>query len=140
MNTEKNKKTTIFSINLKRLRKERGLSQHDLADLTGISQRMIGHYETHAIEPPLEKIENIAKALNVRISELLEDNEVSNSDKIDISKFDTRSLKKLQDILSLPFNDRADLYRMLNKMLRKNQLETEKRIQEQIQYEHNLVD
>lgn len=118
------KKNTIFAKNLKRLRKKRGLSQYDLADLTGISRRMIGHFETKAVQPPLDKIELIAKALKVKMSELFingEDNE-----EIDPSIFDTRSLKKLRDILSLSPNDRADLYRMLNKMLRKNQLEREK--------------
>ena len=56
------------------------------------------------------------------------ENKITNniSKNIDILKFDTRSLKKIQDILSLPANDRSDLYRMLNKMLRKNQLEIEK--------------
>jgi len=114
------KKTTIdFSRNLKRLRKQKGLSQYDLADLTGFSQRMIAHYETHAIQPSLDKIEAIAKALGVKPAELLA-SDTPNSDEIDASMFDTRSLKKLQDILSLPQNDRADLYRMLNRMLREN--------------------
>jgi transcriptional regulator with XRE-family HTH domain len=130
MNVKK-KKAEIFSKNLKNLRKERGLSQYDLADRTGISSRMIGHYERHATEPPIEKIELIAKALNVSVTDLLEDKENNEDEKIDVSKFDTRSLKKLQDILSLPPNDRADLYRMLNKMLRKNQLEKEKKILQQ---------
>jgi len=135
MNTQKNKNLLTFAKNLKRLRKERGLSQYDLSDLTGISQRMIGHYETHAIEIPLQKIKIIAKALNVNISDLLDSN--NNKDIIyDIDKLDTRSLKKLKDILSLPANDRADLYRMLNKLLRKNQLEREKKLQSN---EYNLV-
>jgi len=120
MNTVKEKNSTDFSKNLKRLRKNRGLSQFDLADLTGISQRMIGHYETHAVEPPLYKIEKLAKALNVKPSALF--NEFTpNTDEIEISQFDTRSLKKLQDILSLPSNDRSLIYRMLNKLLRENQ-------------------
>lgn len=124
MNVKKNRKLSTFSKNLKRLRKERGLSQYDLADMTGISQRMIGHYETHAVEPPLEKLKIIADALNVKISDLI--NNDKKKDNINITTFDTRSLKKLQDILSLPPNDRAILYRMLNKMLHKNQLEHEK--------------
>jgi hypothetical protein len=36
-------------------------------------------------------------------------------------------LKKLKDILSLPSEDRNDLYRILNKMLKKNQLEAQKK-------------
>ena len=122
MNSEK--KNTIFAKNLKRLRKKRGLSQYDLADLTGISRRMIGHFETKAVELPLDKIELIAKALKVKMSELFRNGE--ENEEIDPSIFDTRSLKKLRDILSLSTNDRSDLYRMLNKMLRKNQLEKER--------------
>jgi transcriptional regulator with XRE-family HTH domain len=114
------KKTSIdFSRNLKLLRKKKGLSQYDLADLTGFSQRMIAHYETHAIQPSLDKIEAIAKALGVKPADLLSTENFVDGE-IDPSKFDTRSLKKLQDILSLPQNDRADLYRMLNRMLREN--------------------
>ena len=45
----------------------------------------------------------------------------------DLSGIDPRSVKKLKDILSLPAEDRNDLYRILNKMLRKNQLEKQNR-------------
>lgn len=116
------KKSTIdFSRNLKRLRKQKGLSQHDLADLTGFSQRMIAHYETNAVQPSLDKIEAICKVLDVKPAALLA-SDTPTSNEIDPSIFDTRSLKKLQDILSLPQNDRADLYRMLNRMLRENRV------------------
>jgi transcriptional regulator with XRE-family HTH domain len=120
---EKIKKLSNFSKNLKRIRKERGLSQYDLADITGISQQMIAHYETNVTEPPLDKIEVIAKTLKVEISDLLYNDNLNPSTDVDITKFDTRSLKKLQEILSLPQNDRADIYRLLNKLIRKNQLE-----------------
>lgn len=115
-----------FSKNLKAIRKKKGLSQYDLSDLTGISQRMIGHYETKVTSPPLDKIEILAKALNIKPAELLKIQEEKEMDsEIDISTFDTRSLKKLQDILSLPSNDRAMIYRMLNKLLRENQQRTQ---------------
>ena len=113
------KKKPNFAINLKRIRKKRGLSQYDLADLTGISQRMIAHYETHVTEASLKKIEALAKALKVNPSDLLD---LQQSEEIDVAMFDTRSLKKLKDILSLPQNDRAIIYRMLNKMLRERKL------------------
>ena len=64
--------SSTFSRNLRRLRKERGLSQYDLAELRGISQRMIHHYESHVSEPALSKVELIAKALKVKTSALLE--------------------------------------------------------------------
>ena len=120
---EKTKKISTFSKNLTRIRKERALSQYDLADITGISQQMIAHYETNVTKPPLDKIELIAKTLKVDISKLLYNENPDSSTDVDITKFDTRSLKKLQEILSLPQNDRADIYRLLNKLIRKNQLE-----------------
>jgi transcriptional regulator with XRE-family HTH domain len=110
-----------ISRNLRRLRKERGLSQYDLAEMSGISQRMINHYENYAATPPVEKLKVIAKALNVKMSALLEDPE--ENDDLDAALFDTRSLKKMRDILELPPNDRSFLYRTLNNLVRKNQLE-----------------
>jgi transcriptional regulator with XRE-family HTH domain len=113
---------SAFSRNLRRLRKERGLSQYDLAELTGMSQRMIHHYETSVSEPPLSKLELLGKALKVRPADLLEIAE-EQEQSADALRFDTRSLKKLRDILELPANDRSVLYRTLNNLVRKNQLE-----------------
>jgi transcriptional regulator with XRE-family HTH domain len=117
MKAEK-KALPVFSRNLRRIRKTKGLSQYDLADKTGLSQRMIYHYENHVSEPPLSKIAIIAKALDVAVADLLEDPAAETA--LNASHFDTRSLKKLQDILSLPPNDRAIIYRMLNKLIREN--------------------
>lgn len=118
----KHRQVSAFSRNLRRLRKERGLSQYDLAELTGMSQRMIHHYETSVSEPPLSKLDLIAKALKVGPADLLEIAE-EQEESSDALRFDTRSLKKLRDILELPPNDRSFLYRTLNNLVRKNQLE-----------------
>jgi transcriptional regulator with XRE-family HTH domain len=114
---------SIFSQNLIRYRKKRGLSQADLAQATGISNRMIGHYEVSSTLPPIEKIEAIAQALDIRPAQLFEDPNGNNQGSVDLSGIDPRSIKKLKDILSLSPEDRNDLYRILNKMLRKKQLE-----------------
>jgi transcriptional regulator with XRE-family HTH domain len=89
--------------------------------MTGLSQRMIHHYESYASEPPLSKLELLAKTFKVRVSALLEGPEEASP--VDASKFDTRSLKKLRDIPELPPNDRSFLYRTLSNLTRKNQLE-----------------
>ena len=116
---------SVFAANIIRYRKRRGLSQYDLADLTGISRRMIGHYEKEGMVPPIEKLELLAKALDVPISKLFEKGTSESNTAADLSGIDPRSVKKLKDILSLSPEDRNDLYRMLNKLLRKNQLEKE---------------
>ena len=53
-----------FSRNMIRLRKERKITQTELAELTGLSKRMIAYYENEAVKPPIDKIETIAKVLN----------------------------------------------------------------------------
>lgn len=121
--TGKKSASSIFAENVLRFRKQRGLSQYDLADRTGLSRRMISHYETEGMLPPMEKLEILARALNVKISALFEEPDGNDSSATSLSGIDPRSVKKLRDILSLSADDRNDLYRMLNKMLRKNQLE-----------------
>lgn len=76
--------------------------------------------KTHAVQPPIENLELIAKALKVKTADLLAAEAPDTADELDPTQFDSRSLKKLKDILSLPQTDRADLYRMLNRMLREN--------------------
>jgi transcriptional regulator with XRE-family HTH domain len=61
-----------FGMRLAQLRKEKGFTQRDFADNVGISQRMIAYYEKHVKRPPLEKLEGIARALNITIDELLD--------------------------------------------------------------------
>jgi transcriptional regulator with XRE-family HTH domain len=91
-----------FSENLARLRKMKGLSQGDLAKLSGLTRRIIGHYENEAVEPPLRNIRAIADALGVRISELLDETRNLAKQSNDLTDIDPRSVKKLKDILSLP--------------------------------------
>jgi transcriptional regulator with XRE-family HTH domain len=113
----------IFAKNMTRFRKKIGLSQYDLAAKTDISRRMIGHYEREGMIPSADRLQVLAEALEVPVSRLFEENAAAMNPANDLSDIDPRSVKKLRDILSLPAEDRNDLYRILNKMLRKNQLE-----------------
>ena len=63
---KKNFNTTLVAI-----RKERGLTQRQLAKITGISYRMIAHYETQAKSFPHHIIPILTKALRVSADELL---------------------------------------------------------------------
>lgn len=67
----KRKPPESFGQRLARLRLARGLTQRQLADRSGVSQRMIAYYETHAVAPPADKASAIAKALGVAIEELV---------------------------------------------------------------------
>ena len=118
-----NKSISTFAKNFKYYRKRQGLSQYDIANMTSISQRMISHYERENILPPWDRLELLANALNVKISQLFENHSHKEEKSDNLSDIDPRSVKKLRDILSLPYEDRNDLYRILNKMMKKNQLE-----------------
>jgi len=117
----------IFAENVVKYRKKKGFSQYDLADLSGISRRMIGHYENKGIIPPADRLQSLADSLEIPVYKLFKQPEIDQAPDAELSGIDPRSVKKLRDILSLPADDRGDLYRILNKMLRKNQLERQNR-------------
>ena len=113
----------IFAKNVVKYRKRKGFTQHDLACKSGISRTMISHYEREGILPPAERLQILADSLGVPAYRLFKQPDKEESPEAELSNIDPRSVKKLRDILSLPIEDRNDIYRILNKMLRKNQLE-----------------
>lgn len=60
-----------FNERLKKMREEKGLTQVQLADLSGISSRMIQKYECGVSRPRYDAAEKLANALNASVSELL---------------------------------------------------------------------
>ena len=61
-----------MALRLKRLRKERGLSQEALAAKAGISRVHLARLETARQDPTLGTIEKLAKALRVKVRELID--------------------------------------------------------------------
>ena len=57
---------------LKALRAKQGLSQAGLAERAGISREYIARLETGHHDPSLSTLEKLAKALRVKVGELLE--------------------------------------------------------------------
>jgi len=117
----------IFAENVAKYRKKKGLSQYDLAQLSGISRGMISHYEREGMFPPADRLQALADSLEIPVYKLFKQPGTDQASETDLGDIDPRSVKKLRDILSLPADDRNDLYRILNKMLRKNQLERQNR-------------
>lgn len=60
-----------FSANLKRIRKERGLSQFALAEKAGISQASISFYEKNVKYPTFDRVYDLAGALGVEAEDLI---------------------------------------------------------------------
>ena len=63
---------TVFAGNIRRLRKERGLSQEELAEATGVHRTYIGMIERGEKNVTIYNIERIASALKVRPGSLLD--------------------------------------------------------------------
>ena len=63
---------TSFGERLQAIRKARGLTQVQLAEAAGTTQRAISYYETEAGFPPAPAVIDLAKALNVTTDELLD--------------------------------------------------------------------
>jgi transcriptional regulator with XRE-family HTH domain len=61
-----------LGITLKKLRKERGLTQAQLAERADVHRIYIAQIEAQTKMPSLAALERIAKALKVKVSKLLE--------------------------------------------------------------------
>lgn len=62
--------------NIKRIRKERGLTQKELGELLDMTQSAIGQFENDKTSPKTDTIEKIASALGVSPSELMKGNSI----------------------------------------------------------------
>ena len=60
-----------FGRGVRLLRRQKGLSQEELADLAGIHRTYMGKIERGESNPPLYTIYKISKALDVSLPELL---------------------------------------------------------------------
>lgn len=60
-----------FAENLKRLRKEKGISRAEIAKTLNMTENAFGTYERGEREPPIEKLCRIADTLHVTTDELL---------------------------------------------------------------------
>lgn len=62
-----------IGLNIKKIRKERNLSQNDLAKLAGISRGYLGDVEQQRSNPSLKFLNSIAVALDLPLKEVIGD-------------------------------------------------------------------
>lgn len=60
--------------NIKVFRKEKGYTQKILADMSNMSRSYLADIEKDRYNPSLDTLKSIARALNISINDLLEDN------------------------------------------------------------------
>ena len=68
---DESSKRTKFAENLGNLRREKGLSQSQVAGELGISQALLSHYETDAREPRLEFVVRVSEYYSVTTDYIL---------------------------------------------------------------------
>lgn len=56
---------------IKRIRRQRGYTQEDIADKSGMHVSTLGRIERGEINPPLQTLNKIAQALKVKTKEIL---------------------------------------------------------------------
>lgn len=65
------KQAPPFGQRLATIRRDKGLTQRELAELLGTTQKMVDYYERRAINPALEVVRSCARALAVPVIELV---------------------------------------------------------------------
>jgi transcriptional regulator with XRE-family HTH domain len=61
-----------FAMNLKKLRTSKGMTQAELAAKAGISREYLARLELGQHDPHLSRLRSLAKALGVKVSDLVD--------------------------------------------------------------------
>ena len=118
---KKNKKL-FFGERLKALRLDKGLTQIELGKRVGLSRRMIVHYEKHVTRPPADKVIALAKALGIKVNDLIKNDALCDDDKVD-PKF----ARKLEKAKKLPKDDQKVLSGIIDSFMQKNGLNNKRK-------------
>ena len=105
---------TAFGKRLFALRKMRGLTQVQLAEALGTTQRVISYYETDAELPPSTAIIPLARVLEVSTDELLGLKPTEPNGNSSIQK--QRLWKRFQKMDALPTKDQRAVIRLINSL------------------------
>lgn len=99
-----------FGERLAKLRRAKGLTQIQLAELLGVTQRVITYYENESGQPPGALLVDLAKALSVTSDELLGLKVVTER----TSPKTARLIKRLRRIENLPAADQRAVLKLVD--------------------------
>src|SRR5690606_32375748 len=102
-----------FGKRLSELRKKRGLSQEEVANMIGTKGPAIGRYEREIAKPTIEVATRLAKILEVSLDYL-----VGNSD----VELDKNLIKKIVAIQNLSEEDQKHLFALMDAFLLKSNI------------------
>lgn len=103
-----------FARRLAEARKDRGLSQDEVAAAAGIKAPMLGRYERAEVKPSVEVAGRIATALDLSLDYLIG---------ITDAPLDPATTKRVLDIQSLRQSDREHVYALLDAFTSRRKLE-----------------
>lgn len=100
---------STFGKRITAARKEKGLSQGDLAKQIGTMGVVLGRYERDEVKPSIEVAAKISQALGVSLDYLVGNSEV---------RLDTELIKRITEIQGLSEADRNGIFFALDGLLR----------------------
>lgn len=101
-----------FGSRLRECRKQKNLSQNELAGILKTNHSVIGKYERDDVKPSIDAVKRIAEVLDTTIAYLLGEAESDELFK------DPAMLKRLKEINALPEKDRECILYNLDAVLR----------------------
>ena len=102
-----------FGKRLAQIRKSRGVTQAELGDAVGVSNRVIAYYEQEDAQPPGAILVDLARALRVSADELLNLKPIKHKD----SPKTTRLLNRLRQVEKLPSTDQKAVLKFVDALL-----------------------
>lgn len=100
---------------IQQLRKDKNLSQTELAKKIGVSYAQLSRYEIKDSQPPAEVLKKIADALDTSLDYLINGNK---DDKAKASLKDAEVIRCFKEIDSLPESEKAPLIKIISGYIR----------------------
>lgn len=107
-----------FGERLGRLRRARGYTQTELAEMIGTTQRMMTYWESEGGRPPGHLLPSIAELLGVSVDGLLGQERLKEAP----APRHSRLWRKLREVEKLPDADRKAVLRFVDALLAKQRL------------------
>jgi transcriptional regulator with XRE-family HTH domain len=103
---------STFGKRLRDCRKEKGLSQNEVAKLLNTNHSVIGKYERDDVNPSIDAVKRLAELLDTTVAYL-----VGEADTNELFK-NSDMLRRLKDISQLPEQDKQAILYNLDALLR----------------------
>lgn len=100
----------VIGINIKKYRKELGLTQTELAEKIGAMQQHVYRWEHNIIIPSLETIKKLAQVLQVSTDNLL----LTDRERKKLKSGEKELLEKMKDIEKLSPEDRTTIINLID--------------------------